>query len=267
MISIRSHCIKLTFIPLICSFSFWISEPRSYADSRTDELLDRAGRQVEQVWEQIPAYNCREFVTREKIEKKGRVEYRQRTIFDYVAFTKINAGALTVEEVRIPLKKDADKHDMPPLLETNGFPTLLLIFHPRYQSSYRFQIDEGGLADGKLVRVRFEHIYGKGSTSAVMVQGIAYALDLQGTALIDSESGAIAQISANLVSPMKNINVEDFAAEVTYDLQRFPSESGLKWLPSKAMIELRTGRQHWRNTHLYSQYKRFVVEATEAMEK
>jgi hypothetical protein len=265
MISIDSRHVKTAMVLLICLCLSGISMPQSFADPRTDDLLARTGRRVEQFWEKVSSYNCREFVLREKLQKKGRAEYKQRSEFDYVAFAKVKAGALTVEEVRLPLRKDADKADMPSLLETNGFPTLLLIFHPRYQLSYRYRIEEGLDNEGS-VRVRFEHIRGAGSTSAVMVQGKAYALELQGTAIIDSESGAIRQISASLMEPMKEINVEDFEVEVTYDLQRFPFESESRWLPSKAMIELRTGLQHWRNTHQYSHYKRFTVEASEAVE-
>jgi hypothetical protein len=262
---IRKNKFGFALSIFLCVFS--IEGHRSFAASRTEEILERTGRVIEQFWEQIPSYNCRESVTREKLEKKGKVEYKQQLEFDYVAFTKEQAKALTVEEVRLPLKKNNDKLEEPSLLETSGFPTLLLIFHPRYQAGYRFHIEEDVIDDGRTVRVRFEHIRGAGSTSAVMVQGKAYALELQGTAWIDSNSGAIRKISASLMGPMRDINVEDFAAEATYELQRFPFESELRWLPSKVMIDLRTGLQHWRNTHLYSQYKRFVVEATEAMEK
>ena len=251
---------------LICAAVFLMPGPPSFAGSRTDELLERTGRLVELFWEQVPSYNCRELVTREKIAKKGKVEYRQELEFDYLALTDMKNDNLAVNELRVPLKKDIEKSDPPPLLETNGFPTLQLIFHPRYQASYRYIIEEEDINRGS-VRIRFEHRRGAGSTSAVMVQGKAYALELQGTAWIDNESGAIQRITASLIGPMNDINVERFAAEVTYEHLHFPSESESRWLPSKAMIELQTGLQHWRNNHVYSQYKRFTVQTEEAMAK
>jgi hypothetical protein len=33
------------------------------------------------------------------------------------------------------------------------------------------------------------------------------------------------------------------------------------WLPQSAIIDAETKRQHWRNTHLFSDYKRFTVDS------
>ena len=252
---------------LICANLPGFSGPSCFAGSRLDEVLARTGRMVEEFWNQIPYFDCRELVTREKVEKKGKVEFRQKLEFDYVALTRFHDGELTVEELRLPLKKAGPETDVPPLLETNGFPSLLLIFHPRYRPDYRFQMEDAGLDIKGSLRIRFEHISGADSTSAVMIQGKAYALDLQGIALIDRESGAIQKISASLISPMKDINVDAFAAEVTYELRHLSSDPEPRWLPSKAMIDLGTSSQHWRNVHLYSAYRRFVVEAQEVAGK
>jgi hypothetical protein len=48
-------------------------------------------------------------------------------------------------------------------------------------------------------------------------------------------------------------------ADVTYSDVRF-NETAHFWLPSKAVIEAETKRQHWRNTHLFSNYRRFEVD-------
>jgi len=166
MINFNSHWIRSGFALLICVSASWIYLPISLADSRTDELLERTGRLVEQFWGQVPSFNCRESVTREKIEKSGKVEIKQELEFDYVALTNARDKNLTVEELRLPLKKGIEKPDMPSLLQTNGFPTLLLIFHPRYQTNYRYQIVDTGLDKKESVCIRFEHIPGAGSTSA-----------------------------------------------------------------------------------------------------
>jgi hypothetical protein len=252
---------------LICMSVLLMLGTPAMAGSRTDELLERTGRMVAKFWEQIPNYSCSEFVTREKIEKQKKILYKQDLEFNYLALTKLQEQGLMLEEQRLLLKKRIGKSDAPSLLDTNGFPTLQLIFHPQYQANYRFQIEEDGAENRGSIPVRFEHIRGAASTSAMMIQGRAYALDLQGTAWIDSESGAIEKISASLMKPMNDINVASFSAEVTYERQNFPSENESRWLPAKVMIELQTGLQHWRNIHRYSQYKRFVVESMEASAK
>jgi hypothetical protein len=251
-------------VALLCMSGFLTLGHPLLASSRVGELLARTGQTVAQFWEQIPNYTCRELVTREKIEKQRKIIYKQNLEFNYLALTRMQDEGLTVEEQRLLLKKRVAKSDAPSLLETNGFPTLQLIFHPHYQTNYMFQIEEDSAENRGGIRIRFEHIRGAASTSAVMIQGRAYALDLQGTAWIDAQSGAIQKISAGLMSPIKEINVTGFTAEVTYAPQSFPLEHESRWLPSKVMIELHTGLQHWRNTHQYSQYKRFVVESREA---
>jgi hypothetical protein len=230
-----------------------------FAQPSKDELLARTARYVEGYWEQISLFDCKETVTREKAEKTGKVNFKQKLEYDYLALPKLRDKNLTVEEVRLPLQKNAGKITPPPLLETNGFPTLLLIFHPRYQANYTFEIEEG--AKDKSVSIRFAHISGADSTSAVMIQGTAYALELHGTASIDENSGAIQRISASLINPMSDLNIENFSADVSYELFHLPFESEYRWLPSKAIIQVQSKLQRWRNIHQYSAYKRFTVEA------
>jgi len=237
------------------------------ADPETDELLQRAGQRVEQFWEQVPSFACTESVTQAKIGKKGKIEYKQDSVYDYLALTQIQHQDLTVEELRLLKKKKRDKPQKPSLLDTNGFPTLLLIFHPIYQANFRFHPEPEGIGDSGIARVRFEHIPGRRSTSALLTRGRIHPLELQGTAWIEIRTGAIQKISARLISPMKEINIESFAADVDYALQSFPSGTGTHWLPLTAVIELKTARQHWRNTHSYSGYKRFSVESTETLSK
>jgi hypothetical protein len=256
---------KARIVLLACAVAVGLSGSGSFAGSPVNEILERTGRQVELFWQQIPSFKCRELVTREKIEKKGKVEFKQELEFDYLALTRTRGNRLAVEEVRLPLKETVEKSDPPSLLETNGFPTLQLIFHPLYQAHYRYQIEE--YSGDNLTRIRFEPVPGADSTAGVMVQGKAYALELQGTAWIDGDSGAIQKIAASLIHPMPEINVEYFAVEVVYESRPSSLEYEQGRLPSRATMDLRTGLQHWRNTHYYSEYKRFNVKAEGTISK
>jgi hypothetical protein len=48
-------------------------------------------------------------------------------------------------------------------------------------------------------------------------------------------------------------------ADVSYSDVTF-NQSIRYWLPTRAVVEAETKRQHWRNTHLFSDYRRFDVE-------
>ena len=237
------------------------------ADPDAEALLARTGRMVELFWEQVPSFACTEAVTQEKLGRSGKIEYQADSVFDYLALTKTAEADLTIEELRLPRsKRKAEKPDKPALLSTNGFPTLLLVFHPAFQPNYRYEIEPRG-SDAKLSRIHFEHIPGTRSTSALMIQERIYPLDLQGTAWIDPDTGAIQKMSASLIAPMKDINVESFKIDVVYKPQSFALEAETRWLPAKAVIEVRTALQDWRNTHFYSQYKRFRVRSEESISR
>jgi hypothetical protein len=38
---------------------------------------------------------------------------------------------------------------------------------------------------------------------------------------------------------------------------------GTYWLPAYATVEVESRHQHWRNTHIFSAYKRFSVNTKE----
>jgi hypothetical protein len=265
-------CLKLV---RICTWRFCLGAlcllgtaafPATANDSAHPPLLERTGTLVALFWQNVPSFACTESVTQEKLGKKGKTEYEAESVYDYLALTKSSDEDLTIEELRRPRKSDPNRHDKPPMLGTNGFPTLLLIFHPLYRDNYRFQLEPEEPGE-KSQRVSFEHIPGTRSTSAVMIRERIYPLDLRGTAWIDPDSGAVLKISARLSAPMKDINIEQFRIDVAYTRRSFPSEAEERWLPSRAVIELQTALQHWRNTHVYSGYKRFSVESAEEISK
>ena len=158
-----------------------------------------------------------------------------------------------MEELRLPQKEKPNKSKTPSLLATNGFPTLLLIFHPRNQPNYRYQMESESAGIGKLIQVHFEQIPGMPSTCAMVPQERIYPFELKGTAWIDSETGMIHKIMASLIAPLKDINIKAFNAEVTYQPQRFSENREAMWLPSTATINLQTALQHWKNIHFFSQ--------------
>jgi hypothetical protein len=247
----------------LCAGSL-VFDARCFAGSPLDDLLDRSGRQVEGFWQQVASFACTEVVTQEKVGRKSNVEYKKSATFDYLALVRAQEDAFAVEEVRLPKKQAPDKRGQPSLLATNGFPTLLLAFHPKNRAHYRYQLEPGPGGDGNSVRIRFEHIPGAPSTCALRLQDRIYPLELQGSAWIDPASGYIQKISAGLKSPLKDINIEALSIEVVYKSQAFPSDPDEKWLPSTAVISVRTALQHWRNTHQYSDYRRFTVESQES---
>lgn len=222
-----------------------------------EEVLRRSGRLVELFWRQFEEVNCNESVSQIRLDKNGKVIDRKESNFDYLVALKVDGNNLFVEELRraqlsLPNLKNT------PLLVTRGFSTLVLIFHPVYQSNFEYALlGEEALEGRQWWRVRFRHVPGARSPSVLQLRGRDYPLDLQGTAWIEPETGAIGRIEAGLAASMEDIGLREFRSDVRYAAAYFKDSPQVYWLPIEADIEAETARQHWRNVHRFTNYKRF----------
>jgi hypothetical protein len=240
--------------------------PSGAASLRLDELLAQVGSSVETFQRQFTSVSCTEIVSQSKFGKSGAVAYKQDSIFDYLVFIGMQSETLVVEESR--QKRDTPgKTKSLPLLVTDGFPTLLLVFHPYYQGSFAYQQLEDDLAEGKrMLRVHFQHLSGERTTSALRLRGRDYPLELQGTAWIDPESKRITRIAAALKAPMEDVGLRTFTTDVRYSPVLFSAAAPPYWLPATATIDVETARQHWRNVHRFTEYKRFTVDSESSVQ-
>jgi hypothetical protein len=229
-------------------------------------LVERTGEETSRFLEQFSDVKCTERVTQEKLDAKGKVEARQESTFDYLAILTSAGGNLNLSESRLPVKagKKADKNVA--LLVSNGFATLFLVFHPYYQGSFQFAaLGEDAIAGRQLARVNFRHIPGTRSPMALVLRGREYPLDLAGTAWIDPASGAIAKISAGLENGLPDLGLQELQSEVQFAPVSFRDVAETSWFPVVATIDVETPKQHWRNVHRFTDYKRFSVSTEEAV--
>lgn len=230
-------------------------------------VLALTAKSVQRFWDQFTAVTCTESVTQEKLGKEGKVQYQHGLSYDYLILMNLDGTDLSVEESRL-LQKERGKSANLPLLLTSGFSTLQLIFHPYYQSSFEYKQMQDEVVDGRrLLRIEFRHLPGTRSTSVARLRGQDYPLDLAGTAWVDPQSGVIRKITADLAAPMDDLNLRMLHTEVTYAPQEFSGESGAEWLPSVASIDVETAKQHWRNIHQFTNYRRFSVKTETSISK
>ena len=230
-------------------------------------LLEQLGRSVEVFREQFPAVACTETLSQVKFGNKGKVVQRQESQSDYLIFMNIVNNDLLVEESRVP-KSRAPKHNSTPLLVTNGFATLILIFHPMYQDCFEFsQVSEEMMNGKRVIHLRFQHIPGTRSTTALRIGTRDEPLELQGSAWVEPDSVTVVRITAELTSPLTERGLHTFSADVHYAPVRFAGAPGAFWLPSSAAIEVGTRLQHWRNAHWFTDYRRFSVTSESVIQK
>ena len=159
-----------------------------------------------------------------------------------------------VETARAQSKKDAS------LLETNGFSLFTLIFHNMYQSRYRFQqLPDEPVEGRRLLCLGFQQVSNDHPLSLLHLRNRDFPLEWKGKAWIDPASAAVVRIRAGLGDSMADMGLLRFDSDVSYSGIRF-NGSETYWLPTRAEVEAQTKSQHWHNTHLFTNYKRFSVE-------
>ena len=237
------------------------------SNATINELLGKAAAQVTKVLEQFSDTKCTERVEQEKLGPDSKILLKEESSYDYLVMLSDNNGELSLQESRIAVREvKADKKHTPMLL-SNGFATLFLVFHPYYSNSFRFAYNGQVLRNGKtFATIGFTHIAGTKSPAALALRGREYPLELSGEALIDVETGDIARISAGIGDTLQDVGLKSLRAEIEFAPAPFRSVKA-SWLPTLATVDVETPRQHWRNTHQFTDYKQFSVGTQEQVAK
>ncbi|MBI4890825.1 MAG: hypothetical protein HY821_09400 [Acidobacteria bacterium] len=236
---------------------FALSLAAQGADAEVDRLLALAARAAERFVAGFPAVACTEKVTQVKFNEARKAVASGTGLYDYLILLDTEGGGFTVEESRLS-RQNQSKEPAQPLLATTGFAVMIVIFHPHFQPSYRFtRLEPEVIAGTAWERLQFEHLSGEPSPSVLEVRGRQYPLTWRGTAWIHPETGMVGRIRTELSQPLEDIGLVSLRSDVEYGATR-----GLVfWAPRTAVIEADTLHQHWRNSHEFSDYRRFEVSS------
>ncbi len=235
---------------------------------RLDTLLTRTANQTSLFLDQFSDVKCTEQVRQEKLGKDDKVELKEDSTFDYLVILTSEGGELNLSESRIPVheaKKDRKNRSM---LLSNGFATLFLVFHPYYSAAFKFTPAGQEVVAGRtLEKVAFQHVPGMKSPAALALRGREYPLELSGTAWIDPESGSIVKIEAGIADTLQDVGLKALTSEIDFAPMKFADSKEPYWFPTQARVDVETVRQHWRNLHQFTAYKKFSVSTEEQVIK
>lgn len=222
-------------------------------------LLAKAQLSVEKFVEDFSYIRYEEDLVQQKLNEHEKVAYQREAVFDSIMRIRYEEGQLQIDEQRV-VEKPPRRIDTRPLLSTYGFSTLAMIFHPYYQSSFRFTRLQDDSMDGRTVaRVHFEHIPGKSSPVLYQMIGADKPLELTGIAWVDPASGEIHRIEASFNVESHDLGLKEIRAGLTYAPVTLQGETEARLLPATATIDLETARQHWRNIHRFEDYRKYRV--------
>jgi hypothetical protein len=256
--------LKIVFLIVSLVLAGVAARPALAAGDSLEELLHRTSDQVSAYLERISEVSCSERVLQEKLGDSGKIVEKEESAFNYLIMLSSASGEVDLVESRLADTDKPAKKLQRPLLVSNGFATLFLVFHPYYSAGFKFTDDGPETVNGRtLAKVAFQHIPGTRTPAALAVGGREFPLDLSGTAWIDIETGTIVRIVAGIGTAMEDVGLRTLQSDIQYAPVTFHNPPDTYWLPSQATIEVETRHQHWRNTHRFSDYKRFSVNTKE----
>jgi len=249
----KHHRIMLAV--LLASPALAICQPESGLNA-----TDQAQRQVTAYLAKLADLHCTELVKQEKLAGNGHVQDSEQGKYDYLIMIDGNGDEFQLNESRI--ESSATHHKSLPMMVTNGFSTVLLVFHPYYRDSFTFSTGPDEEIDGKaVVPIHFSHIPGRRTPAALALRGREYPLDLKGTAWLEKQTGEVLRIDAGLLHNMEDIGLRSLSIHVEYKPEEIGKSEAVISLPTLAVVDVTTPRQHWRNTHVFDSYKSFSTDA------
>jgi hypothetical protein len=231
------------------------------------DALSRTRKQVQEYFEQFSSLTCKESVTQLVLNGSGRTIYRENSAYDYQFETSDQNGNWKFVETRAA-RNSAFRDPARSLLVTSGFASLLMVAHPMYEASYIFEPDGSEIIGGvSYLRIRFKPIAGTSSPASLRLRGKNYPLPLSGALWIEPQSGGIVRLEATVDAGLNDIGLAGMHSEVYFAQHQFKGRQQPVWVPESATIDVQTPRQHWRNLHRFTDYKRFDVNVHEEIGK
>ena len=223
-------------------------------------LVDKAQKQVVAYVGKLADLHCTEDVVQEKLKPNGGTLLSSKSQYDYFLYMQGNSYDFSLSESR--LEVGTQKQARQPLLLTNGFSTLLLVFHPYYRNGFEFTSGPAETLEGRsVIPVHFAHIQGARTPAALALRGREFPLELEGTAWLDASSGQVVRMDAGLEREMADVGMKSLKIQVDY--MPSPKASDHFMVPAKAVVDLETPKQHWRNIHTFHNYKLFSTDANQ----
>jgi hypothetical protein len=225
--------------------------------ARANDALLHARKLIDKFFEQTSNVVCNEDIAQTLVGKNGKPMYREESVFEYQLLANNRSGSLKLVETR-EAHKAAFRDPTKTLLITNGFASMLLVLHQSYESSYIFTPVAEEIGDNRpLVKIHFKPIAGASSPAAIQLRNRNYPLPLTGDIWIDRESGAVVKLISSLESNMDDLGLHNLRSEIHYSMVQFHDPDESYWMPASAVIDVETPKQHWRNVHRFTSYRRF----------
>jgi hypothetical protein len=229
-----------------------------------DDVLQRAGRRVAELVDNMQRIGAREQVEHSTVGSDGVHKTPESRTFDYmVSILKVRGTALLVEELRNGLQ---GPEIFPAQIATNGLPALALIFHPLYSGDFEMTcpgLGQSGTQAAWVIDFRQREDQRSRIRGVYSAKG-HFAVPLKGRAWIGANTYQILRLETDLREPIPQIGLTREHLAVDYAPVLFREKQLRLWLPQRAELHV-SGRFRYRRQHTFSEFVYFSVETKQTV--
>ena len=255
----RSNCMIARFVVLAVGLESGFAQQRPPAD----DYVSSVQKQIVAYISDLADMHCTEHVTQQKLDKNGHASVTEKSKYDYLIMMMGDGDDFELNESRREIGKQP-KPGSEPMLISNGIPTALLVFHPYYRASFDFALGPPEVLDGhEVIPIRFQHLPGRRTPLALALRNREFPIDMEGTAWVDRTTGSVVRIEAHLQRDMSDIGLTALQIRIDYSPVSLKLKQVAGNFPSTAIVDVTTPRQHWRDTHVFEDYRGFSTDASQ----
>jgi tetratricopeptide (TPR) repeat protein len=229
---------------------------------KIDDVLRATGKRIEEFIANVDRFAATESLKHENINKWGLPSSPEARKFDYlVSIREVKKGILNVEEFRTV---GSVAGEFPDGIQTNGLPSMVLIFHPYNLGSFDLTCEglarwNGGLAWQVHFRQRAD------KPNAILkyrlgAMGRSVGVPLKGRAWIAAETYQIVRLEAQMIAPLPEIRLAADYAAIEYGPVHFRERNLDMWLPKSAEVYSDWRGRRFHRRHSFSNYMLFSVD-------
>lgn len=241
------------------------SPVRSDVPCPLSQILRGASERATEMVDNLQRFTASEAIVNTEFKKNGRPRKATNQLFSYLAeIDAAPSGAFWVEEYRIAKTEG----DSPPVSDT-GTAAFALIFHPQKIGNFEFRCE--GLTEVRGApawQLRFEESSDPNrSFHQIRINHAVYPLRFQGRAWIASESHQILRLETDLMTPIRQIRLEQEHLDITYAAVDFDKSRFTVWLPESASMQISYRGHRYQRIHKFSHFQLFLVVTEEKIKE
>ena len=239
--------------------------------AQLEPILTGVAANISAMFANFPNTSSRESIHQEKIGGKGKVRGSKNQEFRYLCMAPRQGWGPTFKEYRV----DSAGTEIGPkgveegYMVTRGFNAATLVFHPDYRSETTFRYLGRQQTNGHVTYVvAFAQIPSKAHLRGLFKAGQSWLPTFsQGLAWIDPSSYQIVRLRTELLRPLPELRLERESTEINFSQVGFKRITQTFWLPQQVTVAINWDGKQLRNTHEYSDFRLFSVDATEKVGK